>query len=150
MLGPLVVLVGETNPYGGDPWAALYDEPAYSAGGRLRRLVLGLPRQVYLGDDVARYNLCVGRWSASAARLEAARLLEAHPTPTVVLLGRKVATAFARATTTAPLAPFTRAGRLVAVPHPSGLCREWHSPEAVPRVRALLAEAVPGIPWGSA
>lgn len=141
----LVVLVGELNPYGTDGRYALYDEPTNASGYRLRRLVLGLPRRVYLGPAIRRHNLCVGRWSMPAARDAAARLHEPYPEATFVLLGRKVAAAFGFA----HVAAFSRAeDRYVLIPHPSGLCREWADPQAVPRVRALLAEAVPGIPWG--
>jgi hypothetical protein len=44
-----ILLVGETNPYGGDPRYALYNEPSNSAGGRLQRLIFGIGgRQWYL------------------------------------------------------------------------------------------------------
>lgn len=142
MAGDLV-LVGELNPYGADPRYALYDEPVHSAGGRLRRKILGLPRRVYFTLD--RYNLCVGRWSAPAARAKVGEILQAHPEAQIAMLGRKVATAFG----CQEVPPYTRHGRLLAIPHPSGLCREWGKPDAVSRVRTLLAEACPDIPFGS-
>lgn len=142
MAGDLV-LVGELNPYGADPRYALYDEPVHSAGGRLRRKVLGVPRRVYFGFH--RYNLCVGKFSAPRAREAAGRILQAHPETPIVMLGRKVAAAFGCQS----VPPYTRHGRLLSIPHPSGLCREWAKPDAVPRVRELLAEACPDIPFGS-
>lgn len=145
----MIVLVGELNPYGSDPRFALYDEPKHSAGGRLRRMVLGLPRRIYFGELFERGNLCVGRWSATAARAQAARVLEERPDATIVMLGRKVAGAFAAASGVPVLAPCTRVGRLVSIPHPSGLCRAWDRPETLPRVRALLAESCPHIAWGA-
>lgn len=146
----LVVFVGELNPYSLDPRFALYDEPAGASGDRLRRLVLGLPRRVYLGPEVARVDLCSPRWSMVQARARAHGIWLAAPAPAViVMLGRKVATAFARVREMPVVAPFERQGRLVALPHPSGLCRVWHEPGAFERARALLAEAAPGIPWGS-
>lgn len=141
-----VVLVGELNPYGGDPRHALYDEPERASGGRLRRLVLGLPRRLYLDPElIERGNLCTGRWSAPAARARAARVVEERPESVIVMLGRRVAAAFGRESMDAA----TRDGRFVAIPHPSGLNRAWNDRTLVPRVRALLDEVAPEIPWGS-
>ena len=140
------VLVGELNPYGPDPSFALYDEPENSSGGRLRRVVLGIPRRAYLA--LPRYNLCSGSWSLRAARARAAEVDAIHPDGTLVLLGRKVQAAFG----VPPSTPqFTRAAcvrlgnrlRYVLLPHPSGLCREWNSPAAVSRARLVVAEAFP-------
>ena len=36
------IIVGEANPYGGDPAYALYPIPENSAGGRLCRLIMAL------------------------------------------------------------------------------------------------------------
>ena len=83
----------------------------------------------------ARHNLCVGVWSAADASVAADRLRARYPSTPIVMLGRKVARGFGYA---GPA--FSRDGLLVAIPHPSGLCRTWNDPEAVPRVRALLAE----------
>jgi hypothetical protein len=150
MSAPLIVIVGEVNPISMDPRYALYDEPVGSAGGRLRRIILGLPRRMYFDAAVfERGNLCTGAWSAPAARARAVAVLEHWPDATILMLGRKVATAFARAAGAPVVAPFTRDGRLVSIPHPSGLCRDWYAAGAVDRARMLLAEAHPEIPWGS-
>lgn len=142
-----IVLVGEMNPYGADPRCALFCEPPNSAGGRMQRLVCGLHRRTYLG--IARVNLCAGKWSMLKARETAAGVLKQHSV--VVLLGRKVADAFR----VAHVEPFTTqlhkhllSPRIVALPHPSGLCRVWNEPGAFARTRAVLREAVPEVPWG--
>lgn len=142
-----VLLVGEDNPHGSDPRFALYDEPPNSAGGRLRRVVLGLPRRVYLGQSIGRANLCTGRWSVREARARAATLANeaAIMDAAIVMLGWKVADAFGAL----HVQPFTRVERFVAIPHPSGRNRVWNDQDAVPRVRALLAAVAPAIPWGS-
>lgn len=141
-----VVLVGELNPYGADPRYALYDEPPQSAGGRMRRLVCGLPRREYL--RLGRVNLCAGKWSTPAARERARILSDMAEHPAFVLLGRRVARAFGT-----DLEPFAwrrfESATLVALPHPSGLCRVWNEPGAFERARAVLREACPEVPWGS-
>lgn len=58
------ILVGEANPYGGDPRYALYPLPENSAGGRLCRLILKLEVRQYL-RSFDRRNLCATkRWIA--------------------------------------------------------------------------------------
>ena len=162
-----VILVGEDNPYGDDPRFALYPHPDGSAGARFCRLVCGLPRADYIG--LRRTNLCVGKWSAPAARKAADQLrLDVLPGHVLVLLGRKVAGAFGLAGSLAfstareadrdvygPL-DVQRLGaagqvvRYVLLPHPSGRNTTWNEPGAFERARSLLRSAVPGVPWGSA
>lgn len=152
-----VLLVGECNPYtrSHDEYA-LWDEPEGAAGHRMR-CILGLESPAYRA--LGRTNLCVGSWSLEAARERAATIVEGDA-ETVVMLGRKVARAFALD----DLEPFETmgygagdcgcdgsrhvAGRtFVALPHPSGLCRVWHKPGAVGRARAVLrAAGVRGLP----
>lgn len=142
---PVVVLIGELNPYSGDPRYALYDEPERASGHRLRTVILGLERRTYLdGSRIERGDLCVGRWTIGAARSQAARVLVARTESRLVLLGRKVASAFGFG----DVASFTVRGHCILLPHPSGLCREWHRPGAVDRARELLRREVPAIPWG--
>ena len=150
------VFIGELNPYGGDPHYALIDYPAGCAGERMRRLVCGLSSDRHVA--LPRYNLCRGKWSIAAARAEAIRIARFHPDDVVVLLGRKVASAFG----VGALDPFMlfdveppRVARFpaplmrtVLLPHPSGLCRLWHVSGAFTRARSLLAEACPDVPWG--
>jgi hypothetical protein len=144
---PQLILVGESNPLGGDPYFALYDEPERHAGHRLRRLVLGLHQRTYRGPDILRVNLCDGPWSAPAARKRAIELDVAHQPPAViVLLGRQVASAFGLEHCPA----FTRSGRIILLPHPSGRnCALW-TRENIQRARAMLSEVLPGMPFGEA
>lgn len=143
-----VVLVGELNPYGIDPKYALFDLPQRASGHRLRTLVLGVERRTYM--SFKRHNLCTGSYSKREAEQEAGRLyLEVYDSRKVsdavfVLLGRKVATAFGCGS----MNPFTREGRWVLLPHPSGLCREWNVPGAYARAQDVLREAAPDVPWG--
>ena len=135
---PLALLVGELNPYQAEEKAryTLFPYPEASAGGRLCRLVLGLRPGEYLAA-YSRANLCSGQWSASTARRCAEALLrERAPKLPIVLLGAKVAAAF-----DLPYEPFTRRGRFVILPHPSGRCRAWNDSSAFERARAILREA---------
>ncbi len=153
---PGPVLVGELNPYGSRPEFALYDSPEGSAGERMRRMVCGLRPHTYRA--LSRHNLCVGEWSGPVARASARHLSCSYEGRVLVLLGRKVASAFGLAREPAfsihrpPV--FTLVGGPTTVhvllPHPSGLCREWHEPGAFARARGLLREACPWVPWGEA
>lgn len=137
------LLVGEANPYGGDPEFALYPSPPGCSGDRLCRLVMGLDPDDYI-DRFDRVNLCPSAWELTEARSRAAHLLadaRSRAAP-VVLLGAKVARACGVA-----FDPFTvvagDASRavLVVLPHPSGLSRAWNVPGAYARARAVLREA---------
>lgn len=138
------LLVGEANPYGRDPLMALYPYPAQSAGGRLCKL-LGMSTQAYLNtfDRVNLYALPPRKWSDKLAAEHAERVLREHPRSfPIVLLGRRVATAFGFKTI-----PFFREiSRLVdvtyctfiIVPHPSGRCHIWNDEATVAELRRLL------------
>ena len=139
------LLVGELNPYGTDPEYSLYPFPEHSAGGRLATIILGLTRAEYL-RRFDRVNLCVGKWSMTEARKAAKTIrgdggLFPGGERTVVLLGRKVATAFDLGV----YPPFSVVKDFhmthVLLPHPSGLCREWNKPDAVERARTVLRSA---------
>ncbi len=149
-----VLLVGELNPYGADPDYALYYEPPVSAGGRLQRLVLGLPaRHWYL--PIWRVNLCTGDWDRDAA-LVAARDLTGPSVPwsTLILLGQKVRSAFPSMQPDM-FAALTDGGSdmptrtIVCLPHPSGRNPIWTDRANVERARSLLRKIIPEIPWGS-
>lgn len=167
-----VVLVGETNPYGDDEAYALYCWPVGSSGHRLRR-ILGVDEDRYLA--FRRRNLCAGPWSIAGARSAAARLyvevgelaLRGGPTPTVLLLGARVAAAFScftlhglgRSRGLGTLRAWGLGSDLpgmatwIALPHPSGTCRSWgrgmwRVGGTVERTRALLVRAAPHVPWG--
>lgn len=134
---PKPLLVGELNPFGADPYYALYPLPSGSSGGRLARL-LGLSMTAYL-RRFDRANLCTGSWSAPAARAAAAELRRREGK--IVLLGAKVRGAFGL-----DLEPFSVQDRFVVIPHPSGLNRAWGEPGARDRLRRLFAEQ--GLPVG--
>ncbi len=108
-------------------------------------VILGLTRAEYL-RRFDRVNLCVGKWSMTEARKAAKTIrgdggLFPGGERTVVLLGRKVATAFDLGV----YPPFSVvkafSSTYIVLPHPSGLCREWHTPGAVDKARSTLREA---------
>jgi len=149
------MLVGEDNPYGADPEFALYPAPRGCSGHRLMQ-ILGLPEDEYLG--LHRRNLCDGAWSMRAARLRVAAIAldRAAPWRVVVMLGRKVATAFAYedAFFTRGIEPMTAAWDrpiwLVSLPHPSGRNTIWNRPEPRERAREMLRDLAPQLSWGRA
>ncbi len=134
------LLVGEQNPYGGDPEYALYPVPEGCSGQRLCCLILGMYRKDYLAA-FERKNLCDGRWDMCLAR-KRAQELRTWGAP-IVLLGSKVARAFGHD----PFEPFTVAdgGKTLVLPHPSGLCRLWNEAGAVDRARSLVAQVIPSV-----
>jgi len=141
-----VLLVGEVNPFGGNPRMALFYHPRTSSGNRAR-LILGLSDGDYV-RYCGRVNLCVGRFELGAARVAAATLLSSRTELVFVLLGLRVRQSFF---VPRLYEPSVRAGKtLVAVPHPSGRCRAWNDPSVASRVRDLLRELVPDVPWGAA
>lgn len=133
------VLVGEANPYGGDPYYALYPSPDGCSGHRLCCLVLGMTRVAYL-RTFDRVNLCPRDWSMKLARAFACNNVGKR----CVLLGAKVCKAHC-----VPYVPFTQqlfVGEPVLVlPHPSGLCRLWNEPGAFGRAREAVGEFLPEI-----
>lgn len=159
--GSRVLLVGERNPYSDDPSMALWVQPRNAAGARLQR-VLGLGVLAYLG--CWRTNLCTMRWDNLIARANAGDLVGTtgtggRPPPpwdVVVCLGRRVAGAFGVAVGLGshgvPTWDYAEAGRfkIAAIPHPSGLCREWNAPGAVEKARRLMVTLAPDVPWGEA
>ncbi len=145
------LLVGELNPVSDHPEDALYCYPPGCSDERLQRLVLGLRQPTYLA--LHRANLCVGRWSLTAARTKAEQLTldePSRPWDVAVMLGRKVADAFGYDR------PFFSAQEcglfwpyvLISLSHPSGLCRAWREPGAFTRARDLLREHCPEVSWG--
>jgi hypothetical protein len=129
------LLVGEANPYGADPYFALYPLPEQASGGRLAR-ILGLSESQYL-RFFDRRNLCPTKWSAPVARAQAEAIRESirlGERTAVVLLGAKVSRAFGL-----DYAPFTASRHLYVLPHPSGLNRIWNEAGSVERARELLA-----------
>jgi hypothetical protein len=70
------LLLGEANPYGGDPRYALYPEPEGSSGWRLCHMVMGLGarRRHGLGRERAERNF---RFARMIEQLQ--KILEEHP-----------------------------------------------------------------------
>ena len=137
------MVVGELNPYGVSPEMALFYKPDHASGARLMRIV-GLRAHTYSYLD--KRNLCVGRWSMPVARAAAEEILGEGPA-CVVTLGRKVADAFGYRGGLFAV-DRRRDTAVVAIPHPSGLCREWNRPGAQEAVRTLLRAHAPSVPWG--
>lgn len=135
------VLIGELNPYGGDPYYALYPAPDGCSGHRLCCQILGMQRAHYL-DAFERVNLCAGKWSLPLAR-EAARTLWLK-SDRLILCGAKVSAAF-----NLPFRPFDVAtfasGSTLTLPHPSGLNRMWGEPGMIERAREAVRAFVPGV-----
>lgn len=138
------LLVGEANPYGGDPHFALYPAPDGCSGHRLCKLILKMRRADYL-REFERRNLCPHNWNMREAREHAAEL-RTWRAP-LILFGAKVARAF----DFNPFEPFTltNGGRewdkTLVLPHPSGLCRTWNEVGAFEKARELVAKVVPSI-----
>jgi len=146
-----VVLIGESNPYGGAPEFALYCYPAGSSGDRLRR-ILGLDPTAYL--ELERVNLCVGAWVTAAAVQKARGIVRGSPGSdrVLVLLGRRVSSAFEQVVGE-PLLPFSATSassvRIVSLPHPSGRNLVWNQAWARVRAQDLLRASCPAVSWGS-
>ncbi len=147
-----VILIGELNPVDSDPRRALDCAPRGGSGHRLQDRVLALAPRVY--RSIWRANLCVGDWILGSAVARARDLLRGGtPWMLAVLLGCQVSEAASRATGVRIdlMAPASRVSDflvVVAIPHPSGLCRTYNDPAVARRVRRLLAEVEPGVPWG--
>lgn len=146
-----VLLVGEDNPLSVAPECALYPYPAGCAGYRFAEDIANVGTGHHLATW--RTNLCSPRWSARAAR-ERAEVLLAKDAPwkVIVMLGRKVARAFATAVdgdASAEVEPFCGAAvepegkLLISLPHPSGRNRIWNDLAQVHRARKTLADAAP-------
>lgn len=156
-----VLIVGEVNPYGQDPSYALYHLPERAAGHRLQSVIMGVEaRRWYL--PMWRTNLCTTSWEKGDAIERVKVLLGADaPWTTVVMLGVKVAKAFAfhtgqDAKAFQDYASFRPPGpssgpaiRFVALPHPSGRNASSWAGTAVEDARNLLRVVAPEIPWGS-
>lgn len=170
-----VLVVGELNPFGGDPTFALHDEPEGCSGHRLRR-IMGLDSDRYLA--LGRVNLCEGTWRMALARDSAGMIFRRIPMGKggqpilVILLGAKVSEAFSRITLVGDVPSTRRRQALVAwqvgfdaftsatfvcLPHPSGLNRVWSAGGnfmlrggPVDRARLLLRSLASHVPWGEA
>jgi hypothetical protein len=135
------LLVGEANPYGGDPYYALYPAPDGCSGHRLCCLILGMARHDYL-EVFDRINLCPHRWNMREARQRAETIWTGEQAPRVILCGSKVATAWQ-----VPFVPFeiSEGGTVLVLPHPSGLCRLWAQRDSFRRARTAVKMLCPEI-----
>lgn len=133
------LLVGESNPFGSDEKFALYPAPDGCSGHRLCCLILGMRRRDYLAA-FDRINLCAGKWSTREATDSALKIWVADRR--VILLGSKVAKAFG-----ADFVPFeiSVGGRVLVLPHPSGLCRLWNEPDAIRLARRAVGKVAPAL-----
>lgn len=173
------LLVGECNPYGGDPGYALYPYPRNSAGGRLCRIIFKLPTTTYL-DVFDRVNLCPTTFSMPVARDTVRKLAPSLPEHRVVILcGSRPARAFGQepATIGTPLRVInmleaTGKGKLlvaaqrslldrgrdykpptgytlIVLPHPSGRNSRILTDANIEFIRGELVRLVPEVPWGT-
>jgi len=151
-----VWLVGEHNPYGSKPRYALFPYPERSADGRLLA-ILGMRTGDYM-RAFERRNLITDeakspRWSAPRAREAATAIaMEAAAEDPFILLGRRVCDAFGLYGVQLPccvLGPSGPTGEfrrtVVAIPHPSGRCRDWNDPGMIGRVRDLVRARIPQV-----
>ncbi len=137
------ILVGEYNPYGSDPYYALYPMPQGCAGERLCCDILGMYKKDYL-EVFDRTNLCAGSWSITKAREKAESLRGRY----AVLLGSKVCAAY-----DVPFEPFASqypgtpegGGGILVLPHPSGRNRMWSDPDNLKRARDAMVAFLPQI-----
>lgn len=143
---PGILVVGEANPFGGDPKFALYHLPRTSSGNRLRN-IMGLTDLQYA--CLCKVNLCPRKWSAKAARLTAVALYRGSRDTVLVLLGSKVRSVFPDAPPLFALRYANYGLVLVSIPHPSGACRLWNVPGARDKAVELLRMAAPHVPWGT-
>lgn len=150
------LLVGEANPYQSSEEAAMYyalhPDPPRASGGRLCFVIMRLDERTYL-RSFDRTDLCFPKWSLPAARAKAAQLVaERGDDDVIVSCGSKVANAFGvpfvaftivrgRHADNGIFYPYVDGPRIVVLPHPSGLNRQWHATGAYDRARAVLREA---------
>lgn len=134
-----ILLVGEQPAHGADPRVALYPTPPGGSGGRLAR-ILGLSPDEYL-ERFDRVNLCELAWRDAEAR-QAAQLIKVtrQAGSGVVLLGRKAQRAFGWARPRYEVSLASYGLYALALPHPSGLCREWNDPRNAVLAREALAQ----------
>ncbi len=141
-----VLIVGEDNPYGRDPRAALFHLPRRAAGNRLREH-LGLTDVQYM--RLKKVNLCPEKWSLTIAREVASQIMGDERWKVVILLGNKVKKAFEHTNCKDQLPFFGSCffcrPVLVSLPHPSGRNLLWNEPDARQKARDLLSRICPEI-----
>lgn len=128
------LIVGELNPFDGDPRYALFPYALSSSGSRLCA-ILGLCERDHL-RRFDRANLCTGTWDAEPARAMARRILRQRRR-VLILLGEKVATAFFGEFEAFSVGHLLGTS-IVMLPHPSGLNRMWNAVNAASKARRAL------------
>lgn len=134
---PAGLLVGEQPRPGGNPKLPLWPWPRTSAGGRLFEMSR-MPLTDYL-RLLARTNVAhrpVARWNSDGARQRGLELLRMLPEGTrVVACGARARDALGIGEFWTPQHAFLDGSdvRMVAIPHPSGRCREYNQPGAAER-----------------
>lgn len=164
---PRILLLGEDNPQSSKLEHALWPVPSTGktgcAGKNLQSKILAISHVHYYA--LWRTNLCNPTWDVKQATDRMEELISAYnPWRTIVLLGRKVAKV-AETEVDLHIKPWTwhpvfrtwehddlgtmeAVIKLVALPHPSGLTRDWNEPANFVRAQHLLAEVAPEVPWG--
>lgn len=133
-----IVIVGEQNPYGGDPYFALYPSPDGCSGDRLCRKIMGISRGRYL-SYFARVNLCDGTFSLRAAERRASEI--AKEAKKLVLCGSKVCLSFGVRFEPFHILPVGNEGTMALVlPHPSGRNIMWEQRGIIERARKAMRE----------
>lgn len=147
------LLIGMNNPLSTRPRYALWPDPPGCSGHRLWSLLndaYEVTREEYVAA-FDRVNLVVGPWDATVARREVDLLVAsgALECRTAVLLGRSVQDAFGwrrRESLDSEVCSMTTghgaaySTTLVALPHPSGMCRWYNDPENRRRAGVVLAD----------
>ncbi len=135
-----VLIVGESNPFGGGDEFALYPAPDGCSGHRLCCLILGMRQDDYL-EAFDRCNLVQGKWSIVAARKKAESLRNRR----VILCGSRVCAAFG--VPFQPLLPLMAAEYLdtLILPHPSGRNLIWNQDGIMEDVRTLVSSFAPEV-----
>lgn len=141
-----VIAVGATDLYGVNPAHALHYLPRTASGNRLR-VVMGLTDLHY--HCIRRYNLCSAEWQLQAAQVAAEHLKTILFDSVFILLGTNVRKAFDKPGPWLITHDMVNNNVFLTLPHPSGRNRMWNVPGAKARALALLAEAAPGVPWGT-
>lgn len=140
-----ILIIGELNPYGGNPDFAMYPSPARSAGHNLCCKIMGMKEDDYL-ELFDRANLCTFEYKKKEARKKALELRGKYDR--MILLGKKVTSAFdLEFVSFCGQRVIYQEGepekRFLVLPHPSGRNTIWNWPESIDRARAALIGFMP-------
>lgn len=151
------VLVGEApGPTGGEEHP-LFPIPWQSAGGRLCHRIMAVSTTTYLRSFDRMNLIAKGPWKQGQARQTAQAVRRVLHGRTVILLGRKVMSAFGYGDQwpffdtriEKPEGKWLRPITFVFLPHPSGRNHVWNDPETIPLAWALLAAHIPSVTFGA-